>query len=125
MRIIAVSTYGARIDGVCCATPITAIARIVAAQKTRAVTLVVERRHGLQYRIRCRAIADGVILTDLSVAKNDDALRELRDVVFVRDENDRQSLLIQVLEDLHDLDRRSAVEVSGRLVGEEDRWMIH
>ena len=50
-----------------------------------------------------------------------DPFRELRDVGFVCDEDDRFSVVIQLLKDAHDLFRRVRVEIAGRLVGEKNR----
>ena len=38
------------------------------------------------------------------------------DVLLVRHHNDRDSTLVQLLKNCHDLDTRSAVEISGRLI---------
>jgi hypothetical protein len=40
-------------------------------------------------------------------------------------QHDRQSLVIQILEYLHDLDRCPAVEISCRLIRQQDRRPIH
>jgi integrase len=45
--------------------------------------------------------------------------------MFVSDKNDRQSAIIEILKDLHDLGRSSAVEVAGGLVGQQDRRTVH
>ena len=48
-------------------------------------------------------------------------LRVLRDVRLVRHEDDGDPLLVQLLEERHHLDRRAAVEIARRLVGEQQR----
>src|ERR1039457_807505 len=67
----------------------------------------------------------GNVGKNLSVAKRDDALGVLGDVLLVRDEDDRLSLVVQLLKDRHDLDRGLRVEVSRGLVREKDRRVVH
>ena len=67
----------------------------------------------------------GDVAQDLAVAERDDAPGELRDVGLVRDEDDGLPLVVQGLEDRHDLLRRPRVEVARRLVREEDRRLVH
>ena len=50
-----------------------------------------------------------------------DAVRALGDVLLVSDDHDRSALRCQLVEDREDLVGRLAVEVSGRLVGEDER----
>ena len=66
-----------------------------------------------------------VVAHDAAVAHLDDALAVLRDVRLVRDQHDRDALIVQLLEERHDLDRHVAVEVSRRLVGEQQRRARH
>jgi len=73
---------------------------------------VFERRQNLQHFGGSWAVPDQIVFPDLPVAKHQHAFRELRNVVLVRHQDDRQSLLVQPLKDFHDLDRRAAVEVS-------------
>ena len=40
---------------------------------------------------------------------------------LVRDEHDRDALIAEALQDLHHLVRRLGIEVTGRLVGHDDR----
>src|ERR1017187_5495812 len=86
---------------------------------------VLERRQRLQYVTGLRRVVHRLVLPDLSVAEEDYALGELRDVVLVRDEHDRQPALVQLLEDLQNLDRSAAVQVTGRLVRQEDGRAVH
>ncbi len=67
-------------------------------------------------------LLNGFVRSDLSVADVDDAVRVLRNVVFVRDENDGVALAVQVLEQRHDLLARFRIQVSGWLVGKNDGW---
>jgi len=73
---------------------------------------VFERWQSLQHFGGSWAVPDQIVFPDLPVAKHQQAFRELRNVVLVRHQDDRQSLLVQPLKDFHDLDRRAAVEVS-------------
>src|SRR5688500_1973124 len=69
------------------------------------------------------ALREGVtplVRGDASVAKHHNAFRVGRDVRFVRHHDDRLAFRRQRLEDAHDLRRRSRVEVSRRLVGQEN-----
>lgn len=68
---------------------------------------------------------DGFVLADCSVTKHKNAFGELGDVVFVRDENDGQPLIVEVLEDFHDFNGSAAIEIPGRLVREQDRRTVH
>src|SRR6266404_8745380 len=66
-----------------------------------------------------------VVFPDFAVAEDQDALGELRDVQLVRHEHDRQSLVVQILQYLHDLDRGAAVEIPRRLIRQQNRRPIH
>src|SRR5262249_26109933 len=73
--------------------------------------LVFQRRHCLQ-DFRCpRSVRVLLVLPNSSVLEDQDPPGELRDVVLVRHQDDRQSLVVEILEDLHDLDGRATVEV--------------
>ena len=72
-----------------------------------------------------RRFVTGTSRQDLPVAERDDAPGVLGDVRLVRDEDDRLPLVVQLLEDRHDLLGGLRVEVSRRLVGEEDRRIVH
>src|SRR6266704_2932534 len=71
------------------------------------------------------ALEHRIIFANSPVTEDQHALRVLRDVVFVRDQHDGQSFVVQVLEDLHDLDRGTAVQIAGGLIGEENRRVVH
>ena len=58
----------------------------------------------LQHLGRDRTIGDNVVLADLAIAKDNASLGKLRNVVLVRDQNNGQAFLVQLLENLHDLD---------------------
>ena len=44
--------------------------------------------------------------------------------MLVSDKHDREPPVIQVLEDLHDLDRITTIEVASGLVCQQDGWLI-
>ena len=48
----------------------------------------------------------------------------LRDIVFVSDEDNGVALAMQVLEKRHDFVAGLGIKVSGRLVGQHDRWRV-
>src|SRR5437762_14261732 len=61
-----------------------------------------------------------LVRLDLAVADVDGAMRVVRDVALVGDQDDRVALAVQLLEQPHDLLPGGAVEVPGGLVGEQD-----
>src|SRR5262245_65569130 len=66
-----------------------------------------------------------LVRLDLAVADEDRAVRVVRDVALVRDQDDRVALIVQPLEQLHDLLAGGRVEVAGRLVAAQDRRGRH
>ena len=74
---------------------------------------------------RRSAILHGFIGRDLSVANADHAVGVLRDVAFVRDENDCVSFRLKPVEELHDFDARLRIQISSRLIGKDDGRVIH
>src|SRR5438105_13893740 len=66
-------------------------------------------------------LLNSLVFLNQAVAHCHDALRVLRDVRFVRDQDDCLSFIIQLLKDAHDFFRGSRVEVPGRFVGEKNR----
>src|ERR1700688_1561447 len=66
-----------------------------------------------------------LVLANFSVAKHQHALGVLGDVVLVGDQDDGQSFVVQVLENFHDFDGRAAVQISRRLVRQQDRRLVH
>ncbi len=50
-----------------------------------------------------RLLLHGLVGSDLAVADENDAVRMLRDIVLVRNQNNRISLPVQILEEPHDL----------------------
>src|SRR5439155_1041869 len=62
---------------------------------------------------------------DHAVAQRHDAGSVSRNVVLVRDHDDRLAPVVQVAEHLHQLRAGGRVEVPGGLVGEQDRGLVH
>src|ERR1041385_8168820 len=52
-------------------------------------------------------------------------MRELRDIVLVRDQNNRVPLRLQTVEKGRDFITSLGVQVAGRFVGENDRWTVY
>jgi hypothetical protein len=48
-----------------------------------------------------------------------------RDIVLVRHQDDGVALLVQTLEQAHDFVARGRVQVSGRLVSQQNRRVVH
>ena len=48
-----------------------------------------------------------------------------RNIVFVRYDNDRIPLGVQLLKKRHDLYARFRIQGTGRLISQQDRWMIY
>src|SRR5436190_12538763 len=72
------------------------------------------------------AMSDGAIAADETVAECDDARRVLGNVGLVRHEHDADAALdVQLLKDAHHLDAGARIEVAGRLVGEQQRRVVH
>ena len=58
--------------------------------------LVFQRGKSLEDLRGFWAIGDGVVFADFAVAEDEDAFGKLRDVVFVGNQDDGQSLVVQV-----------------------------
>ena len=69
------------------------------------------------------ALAD--VLLDLSVSEVNRPMRERGDVGFVRDQDDRVAGGVQTCEQRHDFRAGLRIEVAGRLVGQQDRRIVH
>src|SRR6267154_6510406 len=74
--------------------------------------LVFKRRQSPQHFRSARSMGDRLVFANLAVAENQHALGVLRDVVLVGYQHNGHSLVIQVLKNLHDFDRRAAVKIS-------------
>src|SRR5690349_8405270 len=68
---------------------------------------------------------DALVALDQAVAEVDLTEGVRRDIGFVGDQHDRLSRGVQLFEQAHDLLACGRVEVSGRLVGEEDGGVVH
>src|SRR6266699_4278388 len=86
---------------------------------------VFEGWEGLQNFGGSRALEHRIIFANSPVAEDQHTLRVLRDIVLVRYQHNGQSFVVQALEDLHDLDRGTAVQIAGGLIGEENRRVVH
>ena len=49
----------------------------------------------------------------------------IRDIGFVRNENNCVSALIQIFEKRHDFIAGFRIEIAGRLIGQNDGWIIY
>src|SRR6266576_5106192 len=65
-----------------------------------------------------------MIIHDHAVAHHYVAFRISRDVLLVRDHDDGDAVLVELLENGHDLDAGSAVEIAGRFVCQQYLWII-
>src|ERR1700675_26933 len=65
-----------------------------------------------------------IVFPDFPVAEHQHTLGEPCDVLFVGHQNNSQSLVIQILKNLHDFDRRTAVKIASRLVSQQDRRTV-
>ena len=66
-----------------------------------------------------------LVLVDATVEDVQNAVRVLGDVVLVRHQDDRIPLAVEMVEQPHDFLRRLRIEIAGRLVCKDDRWIIH
>ncbi len=69
--------------------------------------------------------AGAFVVFDFAVAQPNHAVGVQRDVRLVGDENDGVAFLVQVGEERHDFVAGGGIEISGGLIGEQDRRMIH
>src|SRR5437868_11527424 len=83
-----------------------------------------KRPRRLRLRSGGGSVGDGLVTLDLTVPDMDDAMSVERDVVFVGDEDDRVALVVQALEERHNLVAGRGVEVAGRFVREKNRWVV-
>src|SRR5919108_2420149 len=76
--------------------------------------------------VRVPPACDGPVGHDVAVAERHHARAVFGDVHLVRDEHDRDAaLLVQPLKNAHHFDAGFRIEVPGRLVGEENRRVVH
>src|SRR5687767_11190977 len=87
--------------------------------------VVVGRRQVLELLDRHPPVRDLLIELDLAVPELDQPRAVFGDIHFVRDEHHGDAVFhVQLLEDVHDLDARPCIEVSSRLVREDDRRLV-
>src|SRR5438876_7678489 len=65
-----------------------------------------------------------MIIHDHAVAHHYVAFRISGDVLLVRDHDDRDAALVELLKNRHDLDAGSAVEITGRFIRQQDLRII-
>ena len=75
--------------------------------------------------VRPGLVGHRTVTAEFSISKNQNPFGKLRDVLFVGNQHDGKALLIEVLENLHDLDGSSAVEIAGRFVGQQDGRAVY
>src|ERR1035437_4009796 len=90
-----------------------------AAESSITSTSILYRGHGLQHFARNLRIRDDFVSPDLAVAKYDFALGKLSDIRLMRHQNNRQSIRIQSLEQLHHFDGSPAVQVSRGFISQK------
>ena len=74
---------------------------------------------------RCgRSISHAFVGGDLSITNANDAMSKLGDVALVSDKNDRVSLGMESIKQLHDFYAGLGIEVSGRFVRENNGWVV-
>src|SRR5689334_3612047 len=82
------------------------------------------RQHELALGDAPRSIR--LVRDDHTVLEGDDARAVFGDLRLVGDQHDgKPAFTVETLKDIHDLDAGAAVEISGRLVGEQDRGIVH
>src|SRR5438132_6121299 len=60
-----------------------------------------------------------------SIPNMNDARRLPRHIILMRDNDDRVAMVVQVAEEVEDLAAGLRVEVAGRLVGQQQRRLVH
>src|SRR6476646_8797780 len=78
----------------------------------------------LKLCFRVRTLGHELILPDQSIAHDHIALRINGDVLLVRDHDDGDAALVELLENGHDLDACSAVEIAGRFICQQHLRII-
>src|SRR5437879_6066797 len=68
---------------------------------------------------------DGLVRSDLSVADVDAPVCVLRNVVLMCHENNGVPLLVEILEERHDLLARFRIQVASGFVRQDDRRVVH
>src|ERR1700704_604395 len=86
---------------------------------------ILQCRKGLEYFGCARPISHWFVASQFSITELNRALRELGNIRLVRNKDDGQALVVELLENSHDLNRGAAVEIASGLVGKKDRGPIH
>src|SRR5450759_4409075 len=95
-----------------------------AAENSIAGTSILDCGHGLQYLARDLRNRDDLVSPDLAVAKYNFTLGKLSDIRLMRHKNNRQSIRIQSLEQLHHFDGSPAVQVSRGFVSQQQQRFV-
>ena len=85
---------------------------------------VIDRAYSNAPPSRGHSIFNPLIRSNFPIADADDTVGVIGDVTLVSDQNDRVSFRAKLIEKFHDLDTGLGIEVSGRLVCENDRRMV-
>src|SRR4051794_26456339 len=85
---------------------------------------IIDCRKPAQFFSSNEPVGDRTIATHKTIAHHHVAPCESRDVRFVRDHDDGDAVIVQLLENSHDLDARPAIEVAGGLIGEHDFGIV-
>ena len=59
---------------------------------------------------------------DNTIAQSDDAVGILSDIFFMGNQNYRVAVFVYFVEEIHNFNRGFTVEISGWLIGQDDRW---
>src|ERR1700726_1104716 len=85
---------------------------------------ILEYRHILQNLRRNRTVLHQFIATNCAVLEVDTAFGKLCDIGLVRDQDNGQPIVIQLLEYFQNLDRSAAVQIAGGFIGQQNRRTI-
>jgi len=86
---------------------------------------ILRRRQRPQDFRSSRPTQHRLVFTNLSVPEYQHSFCELRDVMLVRNQHNGQAFVVQILEDFHDLHRRTAVQIARRFIGQQDCRAVH
>src|SRR6266576_3230367 len=78
----------------------------------------------LQLCFCVRTLGHELILPDQPIPHDNVSLRISGDVLLVRDHDDGDAVLVELLENGHDLNAGSAVEIAGRFICQQYLWII-
>src|SRR6185436_14160344 len=93
----------------------------LAANHTGYRVLITGRPRGPRRSVLGAAALIAPVLQDFAILQAHDALAVGGDIGLVRHDDDRLSVSVQLVEQGEDLDARLRIEITGRLVGEQDR----